>query len=87
VSTLLNSGHRRFIGDIREAILMLQSDGLVETQVNRGARVTPISIEELEHLARAALTILAHHAPTHDSALLRDAIMMATGERNAINGL
>ena len=32
------------------------------------------------HLARAALTILAHHAPTHDPALLRAAIMMATGD-------
>jgi DNA-binding GntR family transcriptional regulator len=37
-------------GPLREAIRMLQSDGLVETQVNRRARVTPISIEELEHL-------------------------------------
>ena len=190
-------------GPLREAIRMLQSDGLVETQVNRQARVTPISIEELEHLysmrivaeslalqvsvprfdksaienlrgllvrmetlgshdiihwrtahrefhlalvagvgdhlirtiremydhteryrslyiqevpfalsiaagehkkivescemrdatsaaahlgrhlARAALTVLAHHAPTHDPALLRAAIMMATGDDTA----
>ena len=190
-------------GPLREAIRMLQSAGLVETQVNRRARVTPISIEELEHLysmrivseslavqvsvprfgrtdveklrgylvrmeglggndipqwrtvhrefhlalvagvgeqlirtiremydhteryrslyikelpfalsiaarehkkivescemrdataaaahlarhlARAALTVLAHHAPTHDPALLRAAIMMATGDDTA----
>ena len=38
-------------GPLREAIRMLQSDGLVETQVNRRARVTPISIEA----ARASL--------------------------------
>jgi DNA-binding GntR family transcriptional regulator len=37
-------------GPLREAIRMLQSVGLGETQVNRQARVTPISIEELEHL-------------------------------------
>jgi DNA-binding GntR family transcriptional regulator len=190
-------------GPLREAIRMLQSDGLAETQVNRQARVTPISIEELEplysmrivaeslalqvsvprfdrsdvenlrgllalmealgghditqwrtahrefhlalvgrvgeqlirtiremydhteryrslyiqevpvalsiaagehkkivegcemrdatsaaahlarHLARAALTVLAHHAPTHDPALLRAAITMATGDDTA----
>ena len=37
-------------GPLREAIRILQSEGLVETQVNRRARVTPVSIEELEYL-------------------------------------
>ena len=37
-------------GPLREAIRMLQGDGLVETQVNHRARVAPFSIDDLEHL-------------------------------------
>lgn len=48
-------------GPIREALRMLEQDGLVTVSPRRGAQVTTLSIEEVEQLfdIRAALTSLA----------------------------
>jgi DNA-binding GntR family transcriptional regulator len=37
-------------GPVREAFRLLERDGLIDARVNRRARVTDLSVEELEHL-------------------------------------
>ena len=37
-------------GPVREAFRLLQREGLIEVEVNQRARVTDLSVEEVEHL-------------------------------------
>jgi DNA-binding GntR family transcriptional regulator len=37
-------------GPVREAFRLLERDGLIDTRVNHRARITDLSVEELEHL-------------------------------------
>lgn len=61
------------LAPVREALARLAGEGLVDTESQRGFRVPPISIDELEQLGhlRSTMEILAfRHAMAKDPALL-----------------
>lgn len=49
--------HEVSLGAVREALSRLTAEGLVQSEAQKGFKVTPISIEDLEHLAIARIEI------------------------------